>query len=99
MSYIAHRLENVTDPKKHTYPGDYILEVRVVYATGAEGKVFFSTIKLTCTFVPPYVGPLACLLNENFSMTFAICHLFRLIIFNQIQLSRQYQANSLAKIS
>lgn len=44
MSYIAHRLENVTDPKKHTYPGDYILEVRVVYATGAEGKVFFSTI-------------------------------------------------------
>ena len=44
MSYIAPRLENVTDPKKEIYPGDYILEVRVVYASGAEGKVFSSTI-------------------------------------------------------
>ena len=36
----VNRLEEVTDPKKNEYPGDFIQEVKIVWAACAgEGKV------------------------------------------------------------
>ena len=54
IMYTSLRLLASKDPKKSTAPGDLILEVKVVYATGLEGKDLFLAMVNSVNFVKEF---------------------------------------------